>query len=292
MNHHLTAALAAAIAWCAAVPATAQTTSTIDGATIVKTGSGARTVVLIPGLGGGAFVWERVAPALARRYTVYTITFPGFDGVPPTQAPYLPAYERAVTDLIARNQIVKPALVGHSLGGHIALALAELQPASIGAVVAVDALPLFPPGQPGETPQSRAANVEAFRSALAAAPADAYAVQTRASSAALVTGAGDIDAVTAHSLRADRATFAGAAAEMALDDLTPGLGKIVAPVLVFAAAPSEALAAQYAGFYKHLYAGTPHLDVQSIAPAKHFIMFDQPAAFQTALDAFLAANLR
>ena len=292
MNKLLQAAIAGAIVWFAAAPALADPAFNVDGATVAKTGSGAKSVILIPGLGGGAYVWDRVAPALAARYTVYTITLPGFDGVPAVKAPYLPVYERAIADLIAHEHLVKPTLVGHSLGGHLALKLAESQPDLIGAIVAVDALPLFPLQQPGETPQSRAASVVAFRNALTDTPLYAYAAQTRAMTAALVTSSRDVETIAVHSLRADRTAFAGAAAEMALEDLAPGLTAIAAPVLVLAAAPSEATAPQYAAVYRQLYAGTPHLDVRAIGTSKHFIMFDRPAAFQSALDAFLATNAR
>jgi pimeloyl-ACP methyl ester carboxylesterase len=45
--------------------------------------------------------------------------------------------------------------------------------------------------------------------------------------------------------------------------------------------------ADKAGYYRSLLAGTPKLDVVSIAPARHFVMFDQPAKFAAVITRFL-----
>src|SRR6202035_5398451 len=95
----LIAALAAPLL-CAPVRA-ADATLHFDAAYVTKTGSGPRAVVLIPGLGSGAYVFDGIAPSLAKRYTVYAITFAGFDGEPPVQGPYLDAFAKSILDLIA-----------------------------------------------------------------------------------------------------------------------------------------------------------------------------------------------
>ncbi|GAC1407995.1 MAG: hypothetical protein NVSMB64_15620 [Candidatus Velthaea sp.] len=83
--------------------------------------------------------------------TVYTVAFDGFDGAPAGKAPYLDSFTRSVAGLIAQEHLAKPLVIGHSLGGHIALYLAETMPDAFGAVMVVDALPLFPPPQAAET---------------------------------------------------------------------------------------------------------------------------------------------
>ena len=43
------------------------------------------------------------------------------------------------------------------------------------------------------------------------------------------------------------------------------------------------------GYYRMLLAGIEQLDVVSISPARHFVMFDQPEKFAAALDRALAS---
>lgn len=58
----------------------------------------------------------------------------------------------------------------------------------------------------------------------------------------------------------------------------------------FSSGPMQMNEMQKTGFYQQLMAGTPDVQVQSIAPSRHFAMLDQPQAFQKALDAFLDAR--
>jgi len=43
-----------------------------------------------------------------------------------------------------------------------------------------------------------------------------------------------------------------------------------------------------ANYYRMLLAGTGRLEVLSVSPARHFVMFDQPEKFSAALDQALA----
>lgn len=266
------------------------TTINVDGAVVQKTGSGP-AVILIPGLGGGHFVYDAVIPELSKRATVYAVTLPGFDGVAPVAAPLLPAFEKSILDLIAREHLAHPVLVGHSLGGHLAVKVAEDVP-TIAGVLAIDSLPLFPLPRPGETPETRATMANGFVTAMMAAPDAAYAAQQKTVDGYLVTAPADMDTVTMHMLASDRATTVHSASEMMLEDLGPKLASITAPVTILAPAQSDADVAGTVAEYTALYKGVPHLTVTGIAPSKHFIMFDQPAKFKAALDAFVAANAR
>ena len=80
-------------------------------------------------------------------------------------------------------------------------------------------------------------------------------------------------------------------------DLRPGLASISIPVLEISpynaadfSNPARPISEpQKTAYYSALLQGTPKLEVVSIAPARHFVMFDQPDAFAAALTRFLAA---
>jgi pimeloyl-ACP methyl ester carboxylesterase len=77
-------------------------------------------------------------------------------------------------------------------------------------------------------------------------------------------------------------------------DLRPRLGSIQVPVIEispFHAPDLAALGIDEAGktnYYRMLLQGVGKLEVVSISPARHFVMFDQPEKFATALDGALA----
>lgn len=100
-------------------------------------GTGSRTpVVLLHGLGGAASNWVELAPGLARRRRVLVPDLPGHGGSSPLPAaPSLEPYARLAGALAEREGMLPGALVGHSLGGVVALRLARQRPGQIRGVV-------------------------------------------------------------------------------------------------------------------------------------------------------------
>lgn len=115
------------------------------GATLVERhGQGGTALILIPGLAGGAWTWQPILRRFAGQHTLYVLTFPGFDGRPAVAGAGMAAAQQSVAGLIASRQLVRPVLVGHGLGGAMALGLAAQQPLLVGGVVSIDGLPVLP----------------------------------------------------------------------------------------------------------------------------------------------------
>lgn len=99
-------------------------------------------VVLVHGLGGFAESWRHNVAALARRSTVYALDLPGFGRSGKPRASYsLTFLATALHAFLDALGLPHVSLVGHSLGGAVALAGALAQPervdrlALVGAVV-------------------------------------------------------------------------------------------------------------------------------------------------------------
>ncbi|MDX1892040.1 alpha/beta fold hydrolase [Mycolicibacterium sp. 050158] len=82
-------------------------------------------VVLIHGLGGTRQTWEHLIPVLARTHTVIAPDLPGHgDSDPPAGDYSLGAHACAVRDLLLALGHRRATIVGHSLGGGVALQIA------------------------------------------------------------------------------------------------------------------------------------------------------------------------
>jgi 3-oxoadipate enol-lactonase len=93
-------------------------------------------VLLVHGLGGAAANWTRVAPALARTRRVIVPELPGHGrSAPLPAAPGLAPYADAVAAVLAHEGIERTAVVGHSMGGAVALRLALRRPDLVTALV-------------------------------------------------------------------------------------------------------------------------------------------------------------
>ncbi|HEU4961089.1 MAG TPA: alpha/beta hydrolase [Sphingomonas sp.] len=271
----------------AAAPAPAQ----MEHVSIRTIGSGA-PVILIPGLSSPRAVSDGIAPALAATHRIVLVQVNGFGGDDPRGNLKPGLLDGVVADLdtyITKNKLQGAAVVGHSMGGLVGLMLAKAHPADVGKLMVVDSLPyvgdIFLPGATiaQVEPQARALrDQEAARygkpAAAAAAKATAMGLALKPESQAKV--AQWIEAsdphVTAEALYEDMTT-----------DLRPDMAAIATPLtLVYpwsARVPKEKADA----FYRAEYAQAPHVDFVAVSDSAHFVMLDQPAAFQAAVEAFL-----
>jgi len=98
-------------------------------------------LVVIHGGGGDARTWRRNIAELAKNYTVYAPDLPGYGGSQPLDgAYYIPELVEFVDKFARSLGLEKFNLVGHSLGGGIALNYALKSPHKIKKLVLVSSL--------------------------------------------------------------------------------------------------------------------------------------------------------
>jgi pimeloyl-ACP methyl ester carboxylesterase len=105
----------------------------VDGLTLhyVVAGRGP-AVVLLHGLGGFAQSWRDTIDALATRATVFALDLPGFGRSAKPRALYrLGYFARALHAFLDAMGVGQASLVGHSLGGSVAVTYALTHPARV-----------------------------------------------------------------------------------------------------------------------------------------------------------------
>jgi len=102
-----------------------------------------RPIILIPGLASGGATWDSTAAHYKDRYECHVLTVAGFAGVPRIPAPMLDRVRDGIADYIRMKKLDKPTIVGHSLGGFLALAVAVQFPDLPGRLVIVDSYPFL-----------------------------------------------------------------------------------------------------------------------------------------------------
>jgi pimeloyl-ACP methyl ester carboxylesterase len=95
-----------------------------------------RPLVLLHGVGASRGVWRRVAPRLSADRRVLAPDLPGFGGSSPAGPGFnLDAAAAVLVDALADRAGEPFDLVGNSLGGAVALALADLRPEFVRSLV-------------------------------------------------------------------------------------------------------------------------------------------------------------
>jgi pimeloyl-ACP methyl ester carboxylesterase len=282
-RHKLFSSLAAAL--CIAGAAHAATAFKTE-----VTGSGP-AVILIPGLASSGDVWNGTRDHLCGPRQCHVLTLAGFAGQPAIDGDLLPQVEEQLASYIQANKLSKPVVIGHSLGGFVAMKFAADHPDMVGKLVIVDSLPALGatmnPAANGDALRQMAAMV---RERMVASDAASYAANQRQTLTTMVTKPEDIDRIAAWGIASDRKTVAGAMYDILSADLRDDVSRIKAPTLVLGAwiayqqyAPKDAIE----GMYRAQYANLPGVRVEMADKARHFIMVDDPAWMYDRIDRFL-----
>ena len=96
-------------------------------------------LVLIHGLAGSSDWWRHNQPALTGAFRVTTVDLPGFGGSHPEARLILDEVPAQVAGLMDKMGIAKAHVMGHSMGGLVAGALASDHPQRVDRLVLVDA---------------------------------------------------------------------------------------------------------------------------------------------------------
>lgn len=250
-------------------------------------------VILVPGMASSREVWSGLVDRLRQTHRLHLVQVAGFAGAPPVAGSdglvAAPVAE-TIADYIERERLDRPAIIGHSLGGEIALMLGARHPGRVGRLMVVDALPfyslLFDPAATSETTR---AGADAFQAVwLAATDVQVEAMQA-AAMASLVRNEAARPGLLAASIRSDRQTVANASHELMTTDLRGELRQITVPVEVVYAydAAHGVPVTRVDTTYRTAYGELSKASFRRIDDSFHFIMQDQPELFERTVIEFL-----
>jgi len=260
---------------------------------LVETRGQGPDVVLIPGLASTSAVWARTAAALKGRYRVHLVTVRGFgETAPGSNAEGLVSAPVAaeIRRYIEEQGLRRPALIGHSMGGQVALRVAADAGDRIGKVMVVDASPFFPSLI---SPGSTAADVEplariAYQGLMLLGD---QALRTQAASMGLELGGAADNVLGGLGWQGgDRRVLAQGLYEVMTTDLRSRLPLIEAPVtVVYGWSPDDRSPRSHVDdLFRAGYRSLPRpAAFERVEGAEHMVMIDRPRQFQAAVDRFL-----
>ena len=248
-------------------------------------------VLLIPGLASSGATWDDTVRQLAPHHRCHVFTLAGFAGVPAQPGPLLDDVDAALAAYIEQQHLKSPTIVGHSLGGFIALKLAIDHPADVGKLVIVDSLPaLGAVRMDSVTPQQLHDFAPQMKAQMLAMDAATYAASQDKTIATLATAPADVARIQGWGKASDRVAVITAMTDMMGEDLRPKLSAIKAPTLVMGSwiaykgvSTMEATKA----IYDRQYASLAGVKVEMSPAGRHFIMLDDPQWFEATLEKFI-----
>jgi N-formylmaleamate deformylase len=260
-----------------------------------------RPMILIPGLSSSGDTWQTTVAHYQDQFTCHVLTLAGFAGVPPITQPLLATVRTELATYIRTQRLDRPIVIGHSLGGTLALAVAVDHPDLVGPLVIVDSLP-FLAGTTFQvsTLDDARAGIAAMRAYMTTQTVKQYeeGVRSGASTKFMVTSPSALETIKQWGLRSDQRTVADAMADLMSLDLRGDLARITVPTLVLGTWSglheqlkmygNDIPRAKFIEAFATQFATLPRLHFALAETARHFIMFDDPPWFFQQVDAFVA----
>lgn len=255
-----------------------------------------RPMIFIPGLYSAGEVWKEAASRFAGSYECHLITLPGFAGVPPIKSDsILATLANELAVYIKQKGLKQPIIVGHSLGGWLALKIGVTHPEVVGDLVIVSSAPFLPAlMDAASTAESARPMATQMRAGMVAQTPDEVRTYQKMMLPGMISDTAKVAVALEQAVKSDAATQGQVMYELFTSDLRPAIGIIPTRILVMGDwAGYKTYGATNASVTKAFtdqFVLAPRTSVVVNDQALHFIMLDQPDWFHTELQKFLAAK--
>ncbi len=260
--------------------------------TIEKTGQGA-PMILIHGMACSAEVWSEVADYYKDSYELHIVSIPGFGNKDTLIASHvLKAIRDAVISYAQEQQLKKPILMGHSMGGFISLWAAAEATDLFGKIISIDGLPYFPVlAMPGITAETAVPIVEQMQQGMRNQNPETARVSQEMMIASMIGKESKREKVVEMGLNSNPDVIAQAMGEMFTTDIRKEVGAIKQPVLAmgswYAYRDYGVTREMSTMGYKAQFEKIPNARFEMADTALHFIFYDDPDWFYALVDSFL-----
>lgn len=246
-------------------------------------GKGKQSIIFIPGFASSGEVWNETRSNYEKDFTCYTLTMAGFADVKPQPNVRFKNWENSIANFIKENKIEKPIIIGHSMGGGLALAIASDYPELLKKIVVVDALPCLqalsnPSFKSNENPDC----TQLVNQITSQTEAQFYQMQKNFISS-LVADTSKHGLVISWSIKSDRKTFAEMYCDFTNTDLRQKIENIKCPSLILLEESFKTIKPAVEEQYKNL----KNASLQYSTKGLHFIMYDDKEWYFNQLNNFL-----
>lgn len=249
-------------------------------------------MILLPGLSSSGAVWDATVAHFGNRYECHVLSVAGFAGRPPVETDsFLVDVREAVAEYIRQNDLGQPIVVGHSLGGVVALWLAAVHPRLVGQLIIVDALPsLTAAYNPSASEREIRLYAEQAQAMTLAQPVELFRMAQPQIFASMITDSSTAAHAAEWGRGSDQHTVAQATYDLMTTDLREAISAIDKPTLVLAAGVGIGpgiTTDRIEEIYLRQYEPLPQLRMVLMEHCRHFIMLDDPEWFFEEIEKFL-----
>ena len=241
------------------------------------------SLIFIPGFSCSGEVWNETISVFENNYTCYILTMAGFAGVPPQSDPTFQSWEKGIANFIEQFKIEKPVIIGHSMGGGLAMALAADYPQLISKIVVVDALPCLAALMDISFKSKDTNDCSAIISQITSATNDEFYQMQKKSVPQMLADTSKQTLVVDWSVKSDRKTLAEMYCDFSNTDLREKTALIECPALILL----ESYFVNFKPAINEQFKNLKTANIQYATKGLHFIMYDDTEWYNEQLISFI-----
>lgn len=250
---------------------------------VQKSGQGKKSIIFIPGFACSGEIWNEAKSKFKDYFTCYTLTMAGFAGVQPQPNPTFKNWEAGIANYIKENNIEKPIIIGHSMGGGLALALAADYPELIDKIVIIDALPCLTALMNPSFKSEEKTDCSAMINQITSTTNEQFYQMQKISVQRLVADTSKHELIVDWSMQSDRKTFAEMYCDFSNTDLREKIKNIQCSALILLEEHFKIVKPAIEEQYKNL----KNVNLQYANKGLHFIMYDDKEWYFSQLNNFI-----
>lgn len=237
------------------------------------TGKG-NPVLLFPGFSCTSEVWNETVQELSKTHECHVFTFAGFGTVPPIETPWLETIKNDLENYVARKKLQQPTIIGHSMGGSLALWLAATKPETYKQLIIVDGLPSIGALMIPDFSPEKVSYDNPFSKQQLTMDETAFKQMANQMAAGMTLNKEKQPLIASWMEQSDRKTYVYGYIDLLKLDLRETIKDIKIPVTIMAAVsfyPRKQVEELYTKQYEKL----TNKEILYVENSAHFIMFDK-----------------
>lgn len=251
----------------------------------VKIQGDGQPIIFLPGFTCPGHVWDATIAHLEAGYQTHQFTYAGFGGVPAIELPWYATLANEIGAYIENNKLKDAVIVGHSMGGMLAIDLAAKHPDRVKKILIIDALPNLREVVMPQVPVEQIRYDSPYNTQMLAATDSAMAITAGYMAMGMTHQTSHHQELVDFALTADRETYVYGYTELLKLDLKAKLTDVKAETLILGADfPSKEVVLP---MFESQYAFLKNKEIKIATGSKHFIMYDQPEWLYQEVNRFL-----
>ncbi|TXD81624.1 alpha/beta hydrolase [Subsaximicrobium wynnwilliamsii] len=252
---------------------------------IVETIGQGKPILYLPGFATPGSVWKETVESLNLERKSHLFSYAGFNGNAPIAMPWYSSIKKAIIEYIIVNDMSNLIIVGHSMGGNLAVDIASEIPSRVSKIIIVEALPCMREVMMPNVPAESLYYDSPYNKQMLEMDAQQFKnmATMMASNMTLIENKKDI--ITNWILEADRETWVYGYTDLLKLDLRTSLSKVTCETLILGASFPDVKIAK--AHYENQYSNLSNKKILMATNSKHFLMFDQAEWFYKTVNDFL-----